>query len=83
MAHVDRRAGPRMTTGDDYPPLYQRLAELKMPLLMLFGLQDNRGSVGERARRFRDMDLESQRPLYLIQWDQPQRFHELSIKFFA
>jgi pimeloyl-ACP methyl ester carboxylesterase len=88
QAYLKRRAGPRMTTGDDNPPLWARLTELKMRFLMVYGLQDNRGAVGQRAQRFKEQSPGLQIELidrcsHLIQWDQPQRFHELAVKFFT
>lgn len=88
QSYLKRRAGPRATTGDEHPPLWQRLTELRMPLLMVYGLQDNRGAVGERAQRFKEQSPERRIELidrcsHLIHWDQPQRFHKLAVTFFT
>lgn len=88
QAYLRRRAGPRMTTGEENLPLWQRLTELKVPLLMVYGLQDDRGSVGQRAQRFLEQSPQLQIELidrcsHLIQWDQPRRFHELAATFFS
>ncbi|RXZ33840.1 alpha/beta fold hydrolase [Oxalobacteraceae bacterium CAVE-383] len=66
-------------------PLYERLDELKTPLLMLYGRED-RASAGQRAEL-----LKRQKPAlnlviidrckHLLPWDAPQEFVDLTVDF--
>ena len=85
-AYQKRRNAPRMTTGDINPPLWQGMTDLKMPLLMMFGRGDTRNGVFHRAElakeRFPSLHFEFvDEASHLIQWDQPERFLELTLKF--
>ena len=75
-----------MTTGDIKPPLHERMTELKMPLLMMFGRGDTRNGVAQRAeiasKTFPGLHFELlDEASHLIQWDQPEKFLEITLKF--
>src|SRR5581483_9339379 len=83
---MKRRSVPRMTTGDVRPPLYERVHELKMPFLMLFGRADTRNHVAERAERakamYPNLDIElMDRASHLLQWDRPEEFLRIASNF--
>ena len=84
-AFLARKQVPGMKAAKPAVPLWQRLADLPVPLLLLFGKQD-RASAGERAalaqQKFPDLDLHIiDRCKHLVQWDAPKEFVELSARF--
>lgn len=88
QSYSKRHSAPRRATGGDQLPLWQRLTELQMPFLMLFGLNDTRNDVSQRAQlmkeRFPQLRIELlDRCSHLAQWDQPEKFQELAVSFFS
>ena len=68
-------------------PAWQRLDELKVPLILVYGAQD-RGSVPERAKLFRErypkLDLRVlDNCKHLVQLDRAAEFRAISTEFFA
>ncbi len=66
-------------------PLWKRLGESPVPLLMIFGKQD-RGSAGERAALAKQqnpaLDIHVlDRCKHLVQWDCASEFEDLSLRF--
>ncbi len=84
LAFCERtRAGQE--SEKDGMPLWQRLDQLPIPLLMIYG-SDDRGSAAERARlakrRFPDLPLYViDRCKHLIQWDAASEFVALTAEF--
>jgi len=71
--------------GKPTTPLWQQLAELKMPLLMIFGRED-RGRAAERAallkEKFPELNLHmAEGCKHLVPWDAADLFHELAVPF--
>ena len=69
------------------PPLWQRLVDLPMPLLMIYGAQD-RGAAGQRAalmrERYPQLDLHLiEGARHLVQWDAPAELVALMARFLA
>jgi 4,5:9,10-diseco-3-hydroxy-5,9,17-trioxoandrosta-1(10),2-diene-4-oate hydrolase len=84
-AFLARSRMPREEGGG--PPLWQRLAELPAPLLMLYGKQD-RGRAAERSelakQRYPGLDLQLlDRCKHLLQWDAAERFAAIAGRFLA
>jgi pimeloyl-ACP methyl ester carboxylesterase len=84
-AFLARKQVPGMKGAKAAVPLWQRLVDLPVPLLMLFGKQD-RASAGERAalaqQQFPGLDLHIlDRCKHLVQWDAAQEFEKLSSTF--
>lgn len=84
-AFLARKQVPGMKGAKAAVPLWQRLVDLPVPLLMLFGKQD-RASAGERAalaqQQFPGLDLHIlDRCKHLVQWDAAQEFEKLSGTF--
>ena len=81
-----RKAGPAGEAGKKpAAPLWQRLAVLEMPLLMIFGRED-RGRAAERAallkEKFPDLNLHmAEGCKHLVPWDAADQFHELAVPF--
>ncbi len=85
QAFLARSRAPREPR--DGPPLWQRLAELPAPLLLLYGRQD-RGRAAERAelakQRTPALDLQLlDRCKHLLQWDAADRFAAIGGRFLA
>ena len=86
QSYLKRRTAPRTTTGDVQPPLWERVNELKMPFLMLYGRADTRNHVAERAERAKQslphLRIElMDRASHLLQWDRPDEFHKVAAGF--
>ena len=69
----------------DAVPLWQRLTELKMPLLMIYGRED-RARAAERAtllhERYPQLDLHfAEGCKHLVPWDAAELFHRLAVPF--
>ncbi len=66
-------------------PLWQRLVELKMPLLLIYG-RDDRARAEERAtllkERYPQLDLHfAEGCKHLVPWDAADLFHRLAVPF--
>ncbi len=66
-------------------PLWQRLTELKVPLLLIFGRQD-RARAEERAKllkqKYPQLDLHfAEGCKHLVPWDAEEMFHRLAVPF--
>jgi 2-hydroxy-6-oxonona-2,4-dienedioate hydrolase len=88
-AHVARQGGE----GHGAPaagapaakPLWQRLGELKMPLLMIYGRQD-RAHAGERAELLKQMHPEMKVHIvegckHMVHWDAADQVERLAVPF--
>jgi 2-hydroxy-6-oxonona-2,4-dienedioate hydrolase len=69
----------------DAVPLWQRLTELKMPLLLIYGRED-RARAAERAtllhERYPQLDLHfAEGCKHLVPWDAAELFHQLAVPF--
>jgi len=67
------------------PPLWQRLHQLQVPLILVYGMQD-RGKPAERAPLFRERYPTLNLRLvdhagHLLQWDQPEQFVVIAAEF--
>jgi pimeloyl-ACP methyl ester carboxylesterase len=67
----------------DAVPLWQRLSELKMPLLLIYGRED-RARAAERAallkERYPQLDLHfAEGCKHLVPWDAAELFHKLAV----
>jgi pimeloyl-ACP methyl ester carboxylesterase len=79
------QAGAEDAGGKQSTPLWQRLVELKMPLLLLYGRND-RARAEERAtllkERYPELDLHfAEGCKHLVPWDAADQLHELAIPF--
>ena len=86
QAFLDRGKAPRRG-GKDAVPIWERLHQLPVPLLMLYGKQD-RGAAAQRAallkERYPSLDLHLlEGAKHLAQWDAQTEFERLSGKFLA
>jgi 4,5:9,10-diseco-3-hydroxy-5,9,17-trioxoandrosta-1(10),2-diene-4-oate hydrolase len=84
-AFIARKAVPGMKAAKAATPLWRRLVELPVPLLMLYGKQD-RASAGDRAalakQEYPGLKLHViEGCKHLVQWDAAQEFVELSARF--
>ena len=71
--------------GKPAVPLWQRLVELKMPLLLIYGRND-RARAGERAvllkERYPELDLHlADGCKHMVPWDAADLFHRLAVPF--
>ena len=71
--------------GGGAVPLWQRLIELKMPLLMIYGRED-RARAAERAtllhERYPQLDLHfAEGCKHMVPWDAAELFHRLAVPF--
>ena len=69
----------------DALPLWQRLTELKMPLLLIYGRED-RARAAERAtllhERYPQLDLHfAEGCKHMVPWDAAELFHRLAVPF--
>jgi 2-hydroxy-6-oxonona-2,4-dienedioate hydrolase len=69
----------------DAAPLWQRLTELKMPLLLIYGRED-RARAAERAtvlkERYPQLDLHfAEGCKHLVPWDAAELFHRMAVPF--
>ena len=79
------QAGGEGGGGKASVPLWQRLVELKMPLLLIYGRND-RARAEERAKslkeRYPQLDLHfAEGCKHLVPWDAADLFHRLAIPF--
>ena len=73
--------------GERRVPGWQRLNELTMPLILVYGA-DDRGSVPERAKLFRErypnLDLRVlDHCKHLVQLDKASEFRQIATEFFG
>jgi len=85
QAFLARANAPREEKGAQ--PLWERLADLPCPLLLLYGRED-RGRAAERAelarQRYPTLDLQLlDRCKHLLQWDAADRFAAIAGRFLA
>ncbi len=86
-AFLARRQARGGGKAKDPVPLWQRLAEVPVPLRLIYGAED-RGECARRARlaleRWPALDLHLvERARHLVHWDAPERFAELAGRFLA
>ncbi len=84
-AFIARRNSPR--PEKEATPLWRRLAEVPVPLLLIYGKQD-RGAAAERAalakQQYPNLNLHVvDRCKHLVQWDSAREFAILSTNFLA
>jgi pimeloyl-ACP methyl ester carboxylesterase len=84
-AFIARKKAPGAKAAKAATPLWRRLVELPVPLLLLYGQQD-RASASERAalakQEYPGLKLHVlDRCKHLVQWDAAQEFVELSARF--
>jgi pimeloyl-ACP methyl ester carboxylesterase len=87
QAFLERGKAPRGGSSKESVPVWERLHQLPVPLLMIYGKQD-RGAAAERAaalkERFPSLNLHLvDRAKHLAQWDAAEEFASLSGRFFA
>ena len=87
-AYLWRRRAPRGPVGPPRRPLWQRLDEVSVPLLMVFGADDHRGYASKRVPLLREkypgLRIEVlDRCGHLMQWDAAGRLEELAASFFG
>jgi pimeloyl-ACP methyl ester carboxylesterase len=80
-----RDAGQGDKSKTSSAPLWQRLAELKMPLLLIYGRND-RARAEERAKRLKELHPQLDLHLadgckHLVPWDAADLFHRLAVPF--
>jgi pimeloyl-ACP methyl ester carboxylesterase len=85
LAFLERAKAPRGGGRKDNVPIWERLHQLPVPLLMLYGKQD-RGSAAARAaalkERFPALNLHLlDNAKHLAQWDAAEEFEKLTAKF--
>lgn len=86
QASLQRNRAPRIG-GKDSVPLWQRLGQIPVPLLLIYG-RDDRGSVAERARLAKEQFPSLNLHLFddckhLVQWDRAAEFVALTGRFVA
>jgi 4,5:9,10-diseco-3-hydroxy-5,9,17-trioxoandrosta-1(10),2-diene-4-oate hydrolase len=84
-AFIARKKAPGTKAAKSDTPLWRRLVELPVPLLLLYGQQD-RASAGDRAalakQEYPGLRLHVlDQCKHLVQWDAAQEFVELSARF--
>jgi 2-hydroxy-6-oxonona-2,4-dienedioate hydrolase len=85
--HAAGEAGGGNKTAKEGVPLWQRMVDLQMPLLLIFGRND-RARAGERAELMRQkyprLDLHiADGCKHLVPWDAADLFHRLAVPFLA
>ena len=85
LRHAEAQEGGGGGKSKDAVPLWQRLTELKMPLLLIYGRND-RARAEERAtllhQRYPQLDLHfAEGCKHLVPWDAADRFHRLAVPF--
>ena len=85
LRHAEAREGGGGAKSKDAVPLWQRLTELEMPLLMIYGRED-RARAAERAsllhERYPQLDLHfAEGCKHLVPWDAADLFHRLAVPF--
>jgi pimeloyl-ACP methyl ester carboxylesterase len=83
-AEAEEAAGAGRKSKDAVP-LWQRLADLEMPLLLIYGRED-RARAAERAallhERYPQLDLHfAEGCKHLVPWDAAELFHRLAVPF--
>ena len=83
--HAAQQAGGGNKSTKDGVPLWQRMVDLPMPLLLIFGRND-RARAGERAellaRTYPQLDLHvAEGCKHLVPWDAAELFHRLAVPF--
>jgi pimeloyl-ACP methyl ester carboxylesterase len=86
-AFLARRQAQAGEKKKDAVPLWQRLGEVGVPLLLIYG-KDDRGDCAKRAKlaqeRWPALDLHLvERCRHLVQWDAPEEFARLAGRFLA
>jgi pimeloyl-ACP methyl ester carboxylesterase len=84
----NRAAAEKRATGDagkPKQPLWQRLGEVRQPLLLIYG-RDDRGHAGARAERAMQSSPSLNLHIvpnckHLVQWDAAETFHRLAGSF--
>jgi pimeloyl-ACP methyl ester carboxylesterase len=84
-AHQDRQNAPAGGGGSQAKPLWERLAELKMPLLMIFGRAD-RAHAGERAELLKKQQPQINLHIingckHMVHWDAFDDLMRLGVPF--
>jgi pimeloyl-ACP methyl ester carboxylesterase len=87
QAFIERGKAPRGGGSKENVPIWERLHQLPVPLLMIYGKQD-RGSAGARAaalkERYPGLNLHLlDNCKHLAQWDAAAEFVSLSAKFLS
>jgi len=87
QAFLERAKAAEKGGGKEGVPLWQRLDQLPVPLLLIYGKQD-RGSAGERAQMLKERFPRLRvhvldRCKHLVQWDGADEFVRLSAEFLA
>jgi 2-hydroxy-6-oxonona-2,4-dienedioate hydrolase len=85
LRHAEAQEAGGGGRSKDAVPLWQRLTELKMPLLMIYGRED-RARAAERAtllhERYPQLDLHfAEGCKHLVPWDAAELFHRLAVPF--
>jgi 2-hydroxy-6-oxonona-2,4-dienedioate hydrolase len=85
LRHAQAQEGGGGGKSKDAVPLWQRLTELKMPLLLIYGRED-RARAAERAtllrERYPQLDLHfADGCKHLVPWDAAELFHRLAVPF--
>jgi 2-hydroxy-6-oxonona-2,4-dienedioate hydrolase len=80
--HAEQREGGKNKEG---VPLWQRLTELEMPLLMIYGREDRARAAVRAAlleQRYPDLNLHyAEGCKHLVPWDAADLFHSLAVPF--
>ena len=84
-AHQDRQSHDAPGGGAASKPLHERLAELKMPLLMIFGRED-RAHAGERAELLKKQQPQINLHIvngckHMVHWDAFDDLMRLGVPF--
>ncbi|MGH7886447.1 MAG: hypothetical protein ACREPG_01160, partial [Candidatus Binatia bacterium] len=84
-AHVDRQSAEGGGGAAPAKPLWQRLTELKMPLLMIYGRED-RAHAGERAELLKQMQPQMNLHIvngckHMVHWDAAEDLLRLGVPF--
>jgi len=82
---VARANAPEAGGGDGGPPLWQRMLDLKIPLLLIFGRND-RAHAGDRAELFKKMHPELKLHIvenckHMVPWDAADEVMRLAVPF--
>jgi pimeloyl-ACP methyl ester carboxylesterase len=85
LRHAEAQEGAGEGKGGGTLPLWQRLAELEMPLLLIYGRED-RARAAERAtllhERYPQLDLHfAEGCKHMVPWDAAELFHRLAVPF--
>ena len=85
LRHAEAQEGAAEGKGGGTVPLWQRLTELKMPLLLIYGRED-RARAAERAtllhERYPQLDLHfAEGCKHMVPWDAAELFHRLAVPF--